>query len=191
VAEDGEILVRGSNVMTGYYHMEDETAEAFAGGWFHTGDIGHLDPDGFLRITDRKKDLIVTSSGKNVAPQPIENQLRLIPYFDNVVVVGDRKNFLSALIVANYDALAAYARAHNIRFESSRELVNMPEVHDLVMAEIERRTADFASFEKIRKIAFLDQEFSVDGGELTPTFKVRRSAIARKYESVIQQLYPS
>ena len=189
IAEDGEILVRGSNIMKGYYRMEQETAEALAGGWFHTGDIGELDPDGFLKITGRKKDLIVMSSGKNVAPQPIENRLKLIPYFDNVVVIGDRRNFISALIVPNYDALAAYARGHNIEFEDPHELIDKPEIYDLSMTEIERHTEDLSGFEKIRKIAFLEDEFSIDGGELTPTMKVRRTAIETKYETAIDQLY--
>src|SRR5262245_11878489 len=114
IADDGEILVRGSNVMKGYYHMERETAEALDGDWFHTGDIGEFDADGFLKITDRKKDLIITSSGKNVAPQAIENRLKLIPYFENAVVIGDGRNFVSALIVPNIEALAAYAQAHQI-----------------------------------------------------------------------------
>jgi long-chain acyl-CoA synthetase len=189
IAEDGEILVRGSNVMKGYYHMPEETAEALAGGCFHTGDIGVVDADGFLKINDRKKDLIITSSGKNVAPQPIENRLRLIPYFDNVVVIGDRRNFISALIVPKYDALAAYARAHHIRFEDPRELIRKAEIYDLAMTEIARRTEDLSSYEKIRKVAFLDDEFSIDGGELTPTMKVRRSEIEKKYKSVIDQIY--
>ena len=189
IAEDGEILVRGSNVMKGYYHMPEQTEEALAGGWFHTGDIGVIDAEGFLKITDRKKDLIITSSGKNVAPQPIENRLRLIPYFDNVVVIGDRRNFISALIVPKYDALAAYARAHHIRFEDPRELIRKAEIYDLAMTEIARRTEDLSSFEKIRKVAFLDDEFSIDGGELTPTMKVRRSEIEKKYKSVIDQIY--
>src|SRR5262245_3936535 len=189
IAEDGEILVRSSNVMKGYYQMPEETALALVGGWFHTGDIGVIDAEGFLKITDRKKDLIITSSGKNVAPQPIENRLRLIPYFENVVLIGDLRNFISALIVPRYDALAAYAHAHHIKFEDSRELIRKAEIYDLAMAEIARRTEDFASFEKIRKVAFLDDEFSIDGGELTPTMKVRRSEIEKKYKFVIDQLY--
>jgi long-chain acyl-CoA synthetase len=191
ISDDGEILVRGSNVMQGYYHLEQETAEALADGWFHTGDIGEMDQDGFLTITDRKKDLLVTSSGKNVAPQPIENRLKLIPYFENAVVVGDHRNFISALIVANYQALADYARAHHIAFESPQELTQKPEIYELAMNEIQERTQDLAPFEKIRKIAFLDGEFSIDGGELTPTLKVRRSAIEKKYAAAINRIYGS
>jgi long-chain acyl-CoA synthetase len=189
IADDGEILVRGSNVTSGYYGMEYKTREALAGGWFHTGDIGAIDGEGFLQITDRKKDLIVTSSGKNVAPQPIENRLRLIPYFQNVVVIGDRRNFVSALIVPNYEALSAYARAHNIEFGEPEELLHNAEIYELAMSEIDRRTQDLAPFEKIRKIAFLEQDFTIDGGELTPTMKVRRSAIQKKFEAAIDRLY--
>jgi long-chain acyl-CoA synthetase len=188
LAEDGEVLVRGSNVMKGYYRLPQETAQALAGGWFHTGDVGEIE-DGFLKITDRKKDLIITSCGKNMAPQPIENRLRLIPYFENVVIVGHQKNFISALIVPNHEALARYAQTHRIAFESRRDLLQRPEINDLAMAEIERRTQDLAPFEKIRKIAFLDGEFTIDGGELTPTLKVRRSAIEKKYKTVIDKLY--
>lgn len=189
ISDDGEILVRGSNVMQGYYHLERETAEALEGGWFHTGDIGAIDEDGFLRITDRKKDLLVTSTGKKVAPQPIENRLKLIPYFDNIVVIGDHRNFVSALIVPNYEALTAYARSHHIAFQCPAELTQLPEIYDLAMKEIDARTQDLAPFEKIRKIGFLDQEFTIDGGELTPTLKVRRSTIEKKYEAAISQLY--
>jgi long-chain acyl-CoA synthetase len=189
LADDGEILVRGSSVMKGYYKMPGETAEALRGGWFHTGDIGAVDPDGYLKITDRKKDLIVTSSGKNVAPQALENRLKLIPYFENVVVMGDARRFVSALIVPNYGALAAYARAHGIVFEHPAELIHKREIYDLAMKEIDNRTEDFSSFEKIKKIAFLEREFTIDGGELTPTLKVRRSIIEKKYQSTIDQLY--
>ncbi len=189
IARDKEILVRGSNVMKGYYRMDAETEEAFSGGWFHTGDIGELDADGFLKITDRKKDIIVTSSGKNVAPQAIENRLRLIPYFENLVVVGDGRHFISALIVPNYDALVAYARNHKISFENPHQLTRRTEILALAMAEIENRTTDLAPFEKVRKIAFVEDQFSISGGELTPTLKVRRSAVEKKYKSLIDQLY--
>jgi len=189
IADDGEILVRGPNVMKGYYKLERETAEALDGGWFHTGDIGELDAGGFLRITDRKKDLIVTSGGKNVAPQPIENRLKLIPYFENVMLVGDRRKFVSALITLNYEALADYAHKNGIRFEKPAELLRKPEIYRLAMNEIDRHTQDLSDFEKIRKIAFLEKAFSVDDGELTPTLKVRRFTIEKKYRAAIDQLY--
>jgi long-chain acyl-CoA synthetase len=189
IAEDGEILVRGSNVMHGYHRPQDDTEKVFADGWFHTGDIGRIDSDGFLTITDRKKDLLVTSTGKNVAPQPIENRLRQIPYFDNVIVVGDHRSFISALVSPNRDAFAEYARTHHIAFETVSELLGKPEIYDMVMNEIGRRTADLAPYEKIRKIAFVDAEFTVEGGELTPTLKVRRHAVEKKYESTIDALY--
>jgi len=189
IAADGEILVRGDSVMKGYFGMEKETAEALQGGWFHTGDIGEIDADGFLKITDRKKDLIVTSGGKNVAPQPIECRLKTVPYFENVVLVGNGRKFVSALVVPNDDALATLARAHKIKFNDPAELVRNREIYNLVMAEIERRTTDLAEFEKVCKIAFLGSQFTIDGGELTPTMKVRRSEIERKYKNEIDALY--
>jgi long-chain acyl-CoA synthetase len=189
IAEDGEILVRGRNVMKGYYHLETETAEALAGGWFHTGDIGGFDKDGFLRTTDRKKDLIITSSGKNIAPQAIENRLKLIPYFENVVVIGDHRQYVAALVVPNYAALMKYARSHKIRFENPGELPSRREIYEMAMDEIDRHTQDLAPFEKVKRIAFLEKEFTIDGEELTPTLKVRRSLIEKKYKSVIDALY--
>ena len=189
IAQDGEILVRGLNVMKGYHTMPCETAEALEKGWFHTGDMGEIDEEGFLRITDRKKDLIVTSGGKNIAPQPIENRLKSIPYFENVVLIGERRKFISALITPNYDALASYAQENGIPFETATELINKPEIYDLAMSEIERHTRDLADFEKVKKIAFLDKQFSIDGGELTPTLKVRRFTIEKKYQAAIDQLY--
>jgi long-chain acyl-CoA synthetase len=175
--------------MKGYFGMERETAEAFQGEWFRTGDIGEIDGDGYLKITDRKKDLIVTSGGKNVAPQPIECRLKRIPYFENVILIGDGRKFVSALIVPNYDALAAWARSHGITFQDTAELIHNREIYNMAMTEIERQTQDLSDFEKIRKIAFLGQQFTIDGGELTPTLKVRRSEVERKYKSDIDELY--
>jgi long-chain acyl-CoA synthetase len=189
IAADGEILVRGESLMKGYFGMERETADALQGGWFLTGDIGEIDADGFLKITDRKKDLIVTSGGKNVAPQPIECRLKLIPYFENVVLVGNGRRFVSALVVPNYDGLVRLAHAHKIKFDSPAELARNREIYNLVMAEIERRTTDLADFEKVRKIAFLGSQFTIDGGELTPTMKVRRLEVERKYKNDIDGLY--
>jgi long-chain acyl-CoA synthetase len=189
IAADGEILVRGSSVTQGYWGKPRETEEAFGDGWFHTGDIGRLSPDGYLEITDRKKDLIITSTGRNVAPQRIESRLKLIPYFENIVVVGDRRSFLSALIVPNMDAMLAWARSQSIAFNDPVDLLARKEIHDLALREIEKKTTDLSDFERIRKIAFLENGFSVDSGELTPTLKLRRSIIENKFRDRINQLY--
>lgn len=189
IAEDGEILVKGPNVMKGYYKKEEETAEVFEGEWFHTGDIGYLDDEGFLVITDRKKDLIVTAGGKNVAPQPIENLLKTNPYITNVVVIGDRRRFISALVVPDFEKLEEYARFNKIPFNNREELVKNETIGRFILSEIDRSTPHLASYEKIKKIAILDREFELEKGEITPTLKVRRSTIERKYSGLIDSLY--
>jgi len=188
-APDGEILVRGPNVMKGYFNKEAETKEAFEDGWFKTGDVGYLDQDGFLVITDRKKDIIVTSGGKNVAPQPIENALAASPYIANAVVVGDRRKFVSALIVPDFEKLKKYAAENNITFSSNRELIDRPEIYEFFMQEINRLTPHLASYEKIKKIILLDRDFEIEAGEMTPTLKVRRKVVEEKYKSLIDRLY--
>ncbi len=189
VAPDGEILARGPNVMKGYYKKEAETREILVDGWLHTGDVGYFDPDGFLVITDRKKDLIVTAGGKNVAPQPIENLLKGNPYILNVVVVGGSRKFISALVVPNFEKLEAYAKAKGIPFHDRAELCGREEVRDFMLAEVSRSTPDLASYERIKKIALLDRDFEIDAGEMTPTLKVRRSIVEAKFKPVIDLLY--
>ncbi|MGB9906838.1 MAG: AMP-dependent synthetase/ligase [Candidatus Saccharicenans sp.] len=189
IAPDGEILARGPNVMKGYYKKENETREAFEGGWFHTGDIGHLDEDGFLVITDRKKDLIVTSGGKNVAPQPIENLLKTSPFISTVVVIGDKRRFISALVVPNFEKLEELARGRGLQFASRQELIRNPEIVAFIQEEIDRATAHMASYEKIKKIALLERELEIEKGEITPTLKVRRAAIENRYRELIDSLY--
>jgi len=189
IAEDGEILARGPNVMKGYYKKEAETREAFEGGWFHTGDIGYLDEDGFLVITDRKKDLIVTSGGKNVAPQPIENLLKTSPFISTVVVIGDKRRFISALVVPNFEKLEEWARNRGLQFAERKEMVNNQEVVNFVKSEIDRATTNLASYEKIKKIALLDRELEIEKGEITPTLKVRRAEVENRYRELIENLY--
>lgn len=189
IAPDGEILARGPNVMKGYYKKEAETREAFEGGWFHTGDIGYLDEDGFLVITDRKKDIIVTSGGKNVAPQAVENLLKTSPYISMAVVLGDRRKFISALIVPNFEKLEAVAREKGWTYADRKELVNKKEVVDLIMSEIDRVCSGLASYERVKRIALLDHEFEIEKGEITPTLKVRRAAIENRYKDLIDSLY--
>jgi long-chain acyl-CoA synthetase len=186
---DGEILARGPNVMRGYYKKEAETRETFDGDWFRTGDIGHLDEDGFLVITDRKKDLIVTSGGKNIAPQPIENLLKLSPYIANAVVVGEGRRFVAALIVPDFEKLESYAAVHNIAFQDHRELVRDERIQAFIKSEVDRATPFLASYERIKKIAVLSRDFEIEKGEVTPSLKVRRTSISEEYRELIDSLY--
>ena len=190
IAPDGEILTRGPHVMKGYFRKPEATAAAIdAEGYFHTGDIGHLDADGFLVITDRKKDLIVTSGGKKVAPQPIENRLKTNPFVSEVVIVGNRRNFPAALVVPNFETLEGWARQQGLPFTSRDELAARPEVVAHYEKLIQELTPDLAQFEKIKKIALLPNEFTLEAGELTPTLKVRRRVVEEKYKDVIDRLY--
>jgi long-chain acyl-CoA synthetase len=189
IAADGEILARGPNVMMGYYKNEADTREVLKDGWLHTGDVGRFDEDGFLIITDRKKDLIVTSGGKNIAPQPIESLILASPFIANVVVVGSSRKFVSALVVPNFEKLEAWARARGLAFADRAELCRRPEINAFLMDEIRRMTPGLASYETIKKIAVLDRDFDIDLGEVTPTLKVRRNIVEEKYAGVIEALY--
>jgi long-chain acyl-CoA synthetase len=189
IAPDGEILARGPNVMKGYHKKEAETREIMQGGWFHTGDIGHFDADGFLVITDRKKDLLVTSGGKNVAPQPIENLLKSSPYITNAVVIGDRRRFVAALVVPDYDKLRDYAKSQGLVYGSIDELCRDPRVVDLLKAEVDRATPFLASYERIKKIVVLPRDFDIEKGEITPSLKVRRANVTAEYQEAIEALY--
>ena len=189
IAEDGEILARGPNVMMGYYKNEADTREVLRDGWFHTGDIGRFDEDGFLIITDRKKDIIVTSGGKNVAPQPIESLIQASPLIASAVVVGNSRKFISALVVPDFDKLEAYAKAHGIAFEGRADLSRRPEIAAFLLEEVNRMTPGLASYERVKRIAVLDRDFDLDLGEVTPTLKVRRNIVEQKYADVIESLY--
>ncbi len=189
IAGDGEIWARGPNVMKGYFKKEAETREAFEDGWFKTGDIGYLDKEGYLVITDRKKDILVTAGGKNVAPQPIENTLKSSPYIANAVVVGNHRKFVSALIVPDFDKLEIWARENNVAFGDRKELIAREEIYEFFMKEIERLTPHLASYEKIKKITLLDKDFEIEAGELTPTLKVRRKIVEEKYKDLIDRMY--
>ena len=189
IAPDGEILARGPNIMKGYYKKETETREIMEGGWFHTGDIGHFDVDGYLVITDRKKDLLVTSGGKNIAPQPIENLLKASPYIANAVVIGDRQRFIAALVVPEYDRLKDYAKAQGIAFASIEDLCKDRRIVDLIKAEADRSTPLLASYERIKKVLVLPRDFDIEKGEITPSLKVRRANVTAEYQDQIDALY--
>jgi long-chain acyl-CoA synthetase len=190
IAADGEILARGPNVMRGYYNKPDATRESIdPEGWFHTGDIGILDKDGFLVITDRKKDIIVTSGGKNIAPQPIENVLKTNKFIAEIVMIGNKRNFPSALVVPNFDNLEKWAKEQGIQAPSREALITDPRVVAHYDALVQDLTKELAQFERIKKIALLPSEFTVDAGELTPTLKVKRRVVEQKYKDVIDRLY--
>jgi len=190
IADDGEILVRGPCVMIGYYNKPEDTREAFtADGWFRTGDLGYLDADGYLVITDRKKDLIKTAAGKFIAPQPIEVHLRMSPYILNAMLVGDRHKFVVALVAPNFENVKAKARELGVQLSSLAEMANHPWVHELIAGEIERLTTHLAQYEKIKRFALLDHDFTPTGGQLTYTLKLKRRVVEQRYAGLIAQLY--
>ena len=190
IAEDGELLVRGPCVMQGYYRKPEETRAAISpDGWLATGDIGRLDADGYLTITDRKKELLKTAGGKLIAPAPIENALKSSPYILNAVVVGDRRPYVAALIVPNFATVQARARESGVTISSPKEMAASAWVHELIEGEIKRLTPNLAQFETIKRFALLEREFTFDGGELTFTLKLKRRVIDERYRDEIERLY--
>ena len=191
IAEDGEILTRGPHVMKGYFNNESATAEVINGeGWFHTGDIGIIDEDGFVKITDRKKNIIVLSNGKNVAPQPIESELVQSPFINQIILVGNERKNLAALIVPNFDALKAWAAENNVATDDLATMLETREVKQLIQREIRSRLTDFADFEQVRRFTLLDKEFSQEADEMTPTLKLKRNVIIERYGEAIEKMYP-
>ncbi len=189
IADDGEILCRGHNVMKGYFGNEAATNEAIVDGWFHTGDVGAFDEDGFLRITDRKKDLLVTAGGKNVAPQPIEGSLKSSVYIAELVMVGDGKPYLSALVAPDFEQLGRWCEGEGIPADSPETMAADERVQAHLMAEIGRLSEGLASFEQVKKIAVVTAAFTIESGELTPTMKVKRRVVAERYADLIESLY--
>ncbi len=190
IAPDGEIITRGPNVMRGYFGQPQATAEAIdADGWFHTGDIGLLDAEGYLRITDRKKDLIVTSGGKNVAPQPIENLAKTSKFVSNAVMLGDRRPFCIMLVVPSADTLKAWAAHKGLPGGEVEQLIGLPEVQQKVEREVRKTLRDLAQFEMPKKLLLLPHDFSLEAGELTPTLKVRRRVVEERHRAMIEGLY--
>jgi long-chain acyl-CoA synthetase len=189
LAEDGEILVQGPTVFQGYWQMPEETRAAFADGWFKTGDIGQLDGEGFLSITDRKKDLIKTSGGKFIAPQPIENALKANVLIAQAAVIGDQRKFASVIIAPHFPLLEDWARANGVTFTTRKELVNAAKVRELYQGIVEDLNKKLAHFETIKKILLVPDEWAIDSGEITPTLKLKRRVIEAKYKDQIDALY--
>jgi long-chain acyl-CoA synthetase len=190
IAEDGEILARGPNIARGYHNRPDETAAVFrADGWFHTGDVGQIDADGYLRITDRKKDLIKTSGGSYIAPQHVENLLKADPFVSQALVEGERRPYPVALVTVNAEELAALARAQGLGDKPVEELVRHPAVVDRVRRAVDAANGHLAAYAQVKRFAVLPGDFTQDGGELTPTLKIRRRDVRAKYADVIESLY--
>ncbi len=190
IAEDGEIEVTGPGVMLGYYNKPNATKAAFTkDGWFKTGDIGKIDKDDFLRITDRKKELFKTSGGKYIAPSPIEQCIKASRFVNQVVLIGNSRKFPAALIVPNFEQLESYAKLKELDIKSNEEFCTHPRIVDLVERQIAQLTEHLSRYERVKKIALLENELTVEGGELTPTLKMKRRVIDEKYADVIEQIY--
>lgn len=188
IAEDGEILVKGPNVMQGYYKQPDMTAEVLKNGWFHTGDIGELDGQ-YLRITDRKKEMFKTSGGKYIAPQAMENKFKESPLIEQLIVVGEGKHYPAALIVPNFDSLREYCRRKDIPYTSDEEMIQRSDILDKFRQEVDSLNKYFGKWEQIKRFKLLDHPWGIESGELTPTMKLKRKVIHGKYAQEIEELY--
>ena len=189
IADDGEVLVRGPSVFKGYWKMPEETAAVFEDGWFKTGDIGHLDEDGYLSITDRKKDLIKTSGGKFIAPQPIENSLKVNQYVAEAALLGDKRRFPAVLIIPCFEDLEEWARHHGVKFSTRKELVKAHQVQKLYEGIVEELNNNLAQYEKLKKVLVVPDELSIADGTLTPSMKLRRRNLTDRYKKEIDALY--
>jgi long-chain acyl-CoA synthetase len=189
IAEDGEILMKGPGVMEGYHNLPDQTAEVFTDGWFHTGDIGEITPEGLLKITDRKKDLIKTSGGKYVAPQGIEVKFKAAcPYASNIVVHGDGRNFVSALVTLDEPSITTWAQEHGIS-GSYADVVSHPKTYEMVQKHIDEVNKQLPRWESVKKFAILPTDLAIESGELTPSLKVKRKVVEQKYTDVLDNFY--
>lgn len=190
IAADGEILVRGPNVFVGYYKNPEATARTLVDGWLHSGDVGELDGDGFLRITDRKKDLFITAGGKNIAPQRVENLLKTSPYIHDAVAIGDGRRYITAMLVLDEENVTDYAQRHRIPFTTYTDLAQNPEVRRLIEGEVRRLNGQLASPEQVKRFVILPKRLYQEEGEMTPTLKVKRRVILEKYQHLLPELYP-
>jgi long-chain acyl-CoA synthetase len=191
LSPQGEILLRGPHIFKGYLNKPEKTAEALRDGWLHTGDVGVVDNQGFVRITDRMKDIIITAGGKNVTPSEIENQLKFSPYISDAVVIGDRRSYLTCLIMIDHDNVVKFAQDHNVPFTNYASLCRASEVQELIGREVEAANKKFARVETIKKFRLIDQLLTADDEELTPTMKLKRSLVEKKYGELIKDMYAS
>ncbi|MGB6539597.1 MAG: AMP-binding protein [Xanthobacteraceae bacterium] len=189
LSPEGEILLRGPHVFMGYYNRPTKTAETVRDGWLHTGDVGFLDNDGYLKITDRMKDIIITAGGKNITPSEFENLLKFSPYVSDAVVIGDRRKFLTCLVMIDYDNVAKHAQDANVTFTDFGSLCRTREVQELIWSEIEKVNRGFARVETIKKFRLIEHQLSAEDDELTPTMKLKRKFVNEKYQELIESMY--
>jgi long-chain acyl-CoA synthetase len=189
LGKDNEILLRGPHVFMGYLNNPAKTAEALNDGWLHTGDVGVVDNQGWYRITDRMKDIIITAGGKNITPSEIENQLKFSPFVSDAVVIGDRRKYLTCLVMIDYDNVVKYAQDKSVPFTNFASLCKTKEVQDLIEQEIEKVNANFARVETIKKFRLIDQQLTAEDDELTPTMKLKRKFVSEKYKPLIEEMY--
>jgi long-chain acyl-CoA synthetase len=189
IAKDGEILAYGPNIMKGYYNKKKETEETIKDGWLHTGDVGVFDAEGFLIITDRKKSLFKTTGGKYIAPTPIENMFLTSKYIDQFIIIGDRRMFVTALIVPDFEAIKEFADANRIAYTDVKELTQMKQIYDMLEKDLGQFQKSLANFERVRKFTILDRPFTIENGEMTPSLKLKRKVIEERYEDLIEDMY--
>jgi long-chain acyl-CoA synthetase len=189
IAEDGEIFFKNKGLFKGYYRDEEGTREALVDGWLHTGDVGEMDEDGYVKITGRKKDLIITAGGKNVAPQHIENLLKFSPYINDAVVIGDGRKYLTAIIVIDEENVSKYAQLNKVPYTTFASLTKTEEVVNLIQSEVNQVNKQLARVENIRKFKILDKKLYTEDGEVTPTMKVKRKFINTHYADLIKSMY--
>jgi long-chain acyl-CoA synthetase len=189
ISPEGEILLKGPHIFLGYYNRPDRTAETVVDGWLRTGDVGRMDADGFVTITDRMKDLIITAGGKNITPSEIENQLKFSPFISDAVVIGDRRKFLSCLVMIDHETVAQFAQERNVPFSNFASLCRAPEVQELIGGEIERVNRQLARVETVKQFRLIEQLLTPEDEELTPTMKLRRTFVNVKYKELIDSMY--
>ncbi|MCA8868098.1 MAG: long-chain fatty acid--CoA ligase [Rhodobacteraceae bacterium] len=189
LSEQGEILIRGPHIFQGYWRKPEQSRAAMVDGWLNSGDIGEIDSDGFIRVVDRSKDIIITSGGKNVSPSEIENQLKFSPFISDAIVIGEARPYLSALVMIDYDNIAKYAQDHAIPFTNYTSLCARAEIHDLIAAEVEAVNQRFARVEQIKKFRLIDVELTTEDEEFTPTLKLKRNVVAKRHKALIDAIY--
>ena len=189
IADDGEILLHGDAVFEGYYGNPAATRSAIIDGWLHTGDVGEIDGDGDLRITDRKKDIIITAGGKNIAPSERENRLKFSPYIKEAIVIGDRRKYLTCLIQIELENVEHWAQINRISYTNYKSLATHPEVNRLIQTEVDKANSNFARVETVKRFTILDKELDQDDEELTATMKVKRAIIEKKFKNLIESMY--